>query len=155
MTGSGPQAHEAVSGTVRRISSKTVVLASLGAALLLVLNMTFRLDPRWWFLPASVIFGGALGLVNFRWLAVAVERIYLRKDAGPTASRIAAFIIHFIKLSAIFVVLFAVIKWKFVNVIGLVAGLSLCFFAIIWEGLIMMRRAGMGNQRTRGEGMEE
>lgn len=126
---------------VKRVAKKTALLVIAAVAVSLVLNKTMGLDPRWWFLPASVVFGGALGLLNFRWLSVAVERVYLRKETGPGAAKAAAMIIHVLKLSAIFVILFIVIRWRLINVFGLVAGLSLCFFAILWEGFGMMKRA--------------
>lgn len=44
-----------------------------------------------------------------------------------------------LKLTAIFVILFIVIKWQLLNVFGLVGGLSLCFLAILWQGLTMMK----------------
>jgi len=103
-------------------------------------------DRRWWLIPASILFGAALGLVNFRWLAVAVERIYLKKGATPGLSTIAASVINVLKLAAIFVVLFIVIKWQFLNVFGLVGGLSLCFFAILWEGLTLIKNVSAHDQ---------
>jgi hypothetical protein len=85
-------------------------------------------------------------LVNFHWLAVAVERVYLRKGATPGVSNIAAAIINILKLAAIFVVLFIVIKWRVLNVFGLVGGLSLCFLAILWQGLTLMKNVSPQDQ---------
>ena len=89
--------------------------------------------------PLSVLFGGVLGLLNFRWLAIAVQRVYLRQGATPGTSNLAAVIISILKLSIIFVILFIVIKWQLLHVFGLVAGLSFCFLAIIWEGATALK----------------
>ena len=83
--------------------------------------------------------GGILGLLNFRWLAVSVERVYLRQGATPGLSNLAAVIISLLKLSLIFIILFIVIRYQLLHVFGLVAGLSLCFLAIIWEGATLMK----------------
>ena len=69
-----------------------------------------------------------------------MERIYLRKGATPGLSNLAAVIIGVLKLAVIFVILFIVIKWQLVHIIGLVGGLSLCFLAILWEGAAMMKQ---------------
>lgn len=132
---------ETAGAVVKRVAKKTALLVVAAVAAVLVLNVSWKPDPRWWFIPASVIFGAVLGLLNFRWLSVAVERVYLRKGTGAGAAQVAGIIIHILKLSAIFVILFVVIKWRLVNIFGLVAGLSLCFFAILWEGFGMMKRA--------------
>ncbi|HEY6010672.1 MAG TPA: hypothetical protein VIX18_04300, partial [Nitrospirota bacterium] len=47
---------------------------------------------------------------------------------------VAAAVISLLKLSLIFIILFVVIKWQLLPILGLVAGLSLCFLAILWEG---------------------
>ena len=55
-------------------------------------------------------------------------------------SNLAAVIISILKLSLIFIILFIVIKWQLLHVFGLVAGLSLCFLAILWQGATMMKQ---------------
>ena len=80
------------------------------------------------------------GFLNFRWLAIAVQRVYLRQGATPGISNLAAVIISILKLSIIFIILFVVIKWQLLHVFGLVAGLSLCFLAIIWQGATVLMK---------------
>ncbi len=127
----------AVAAVLSGVARKTAVIVSAAAVAALVLAL-LRGD-RWWFLPASVLFGGLLGVINFRWLAIAVQRVYLRDGATPGTSNLAAAIINILKLSIIFVILFIVIKWQLLHVFGLVAGLTLCFFAIIWQGASAVR----------------
>ncbi len=132
--------REAVAKILREVSVKTasIVLGAVAAAS----AYTLVQHPKqgWWFLPFSILCGGVLGLMNFRWLAVSVEKIYLRKGATPGLSSLAALVISGLKLSAIFVVLFFVIRGQWLHIFGLVGGLSLCFLAIIWEGVTLMKQ---------------
>ncbi len=130
--------QQAVAAILKGVARKTAVIVSVAASAALVFSL-LRDAAHWWFLPVSVLFGGILGLLNFRWLAIAVQRIYLRQGATPGTSNLAAAIINILKLSIIFIILFIVIKWQLVNVFGLVAGLSICFLAIIWEGATIMK----------------
>ncbi len=135
--------QRAVKNIIRGVATKTgfiVIVAALAALVYVFLQNGAR---RWWFLPLSVVSGGALGLLNFRWLASSVEKIYLRKGATPGVSNLAAAIISILKLSVIFIVLFIVIKWQLLHIFGLVAGLSLCFLAILWEGATIMKKTLM------------
>ncbi len=140
--------QQAVDAIIKAVVQKTVLIVSLAAVGALVFGLVQQGTRSFWILPASVMFGGALGLLNFRWLAIAVQRVYLKQGASPAGSNIAAVIISILKLSLIFIILFIVIKWQLLHVIGMVAGLSLCFLAIIWEGITMMQQtlgSGKGN----------
>lgn len=130
---------QAVATIVRGVVKKTALIVSAAAAGSLIFALLRGGDQRWWFLPVSVLAGGILGLLNFRWLALAVERVYLRQGATPGLSNLAAVIISVLKLSLIFIVLFVVIKMQLLHIFGLIAGLSLCFLAIILEGAMIMK----------------
>lgn len=144
--GTASTPKQAVGDIVRGVVKKTLMLSAVAIAGVFIFNAFVPADRSWWLVPASILFGAALGLVNFQWLAVAVERIYLRKGATPGVSNIAAAIINVLKLAAIFIVLFIVIKWRFLNVFGLVGGLSICFFAILWQGLTLMKNVSAPDQ---------
>jgi len=131
---------QAVDKIVRGVVIKTSVVVMIVAVAALAYTLISGRGGRWWFLPASILFGGALGLLNFHWLSVTVERVYLRKGATPVGSNMAAAFINLLKLSLIFIILFIVIKWQLLQVFGLVAGLTLCFVAILWEGLTLMKQ---------------
>jgi hypothetical protein len=137
MTDESDVRKRAVTSVLSGVARKTAIVVTTAAVAALVLSL-IRGD-RWWFLPASVLFGGVLGVLNFRWLAIAVQRVYLRDGASPGTSNLAAAIISILKLSVIFIILFVVIKWQLLHVFGLVAGLTLCFFAIIWQGASAVR----------------
>ena len=132
--------RQAVAGIVKGVAKKTSLIVLVAAVAALAYSLVVQAGERWWFVPLSILFGGVLGLLNFRWLAVAVERIYLRKGATPGVSNLAAAIIGVLKLSIIFIILFIVIKWQLLHVFGLVGGLSLCFLAILWEGATLMKK---------------
>ncbi len=130
--------QQAVAVIIKGVTVKTSLVV-LGAA---VVSSAFNLIQhtlQWWFLPFSIICGGILGLLNFRWLAISVERLYLRKGSTPGVSSIVGLVISGLKLAVIFVVLFIVIRWQLVHIFGLVGGLSLCFLAILWEGVTLMK----------------
>jgi hypothetical protein len=137
-TDSAAMAAQSARAVVQGVTKKTAVLAVIGALGAAGLQSVLWPTLPFWTVPAGVVFGGFLGAVNFRWLALAVERVYLRQGTTSILSSIAAVIINVLKLSAIFVVLFIVIKKEFVNIFGLVGGLSLCFLAILWQGFGVM-----------------
>lgn len=132
-------AQQPVAAVLSGVAKKTVIVASVGVVASLVVSL-LQGGERWWLFPLGVLFGAGLGLLNFRWLAIAVQRVYLRQGATASTSNVAAVIINVLKLTIIFIVLFIVIKWRFLPVFGVVAGLSFCFLAIIWEGATMMKK---------------
>ena len=70
MTGDENRMREqSVDAILKGVAKKTALIVSLAAAAALVYAIVLGSDHRWWFLPASILFGGALGLLNFRWLA--------------------------------------------------------------------------------------
>jgi len=147
MTDETQMRKQAVSTILKGVAKKTALTVSAATVAVLIFTVFQEGGERWWFLPLSVIFGGALGLLNFRWLAMAVQRVYLRQGATAGLSNLAAVVISFLKLSIIFIILFVVIKWQVLHIFGLIAGLSLCFLAIIWEGATLMK----GNLKDIGK----
>ncbi len=130
--------QQAVAAIIKGVTVKTSLVVLGAAAASSAFNL-IQHTLQWWFLPFSIICGGILGLLNFRWLAVSVERLYLRKGSTPGVSSIIGLVISGLKLTVIFVVLFVVIRWQLVHIFGLVGGLSLCFLAILWEGVTLMK----------------
>jgi len=116
------------------VARKTAVLTGIGIAAVVAVQMTAWPGYPLWPVPLGVVFGAVLGLLNFRWLAYAVERVYLRKGTSSILANVAAAAINVLKLSAIFIVLFVVIKNQWVHLVGLVIGLTLSFGAILWQG---------------------
>ena len=140
MTDESQKRRREVAQILKAVARKTALLVLPVAVAAFVYAVVQQRGERWWFIPASILFGGALGFLNFRWLAVAVERVYLRKGATAVVSGTAAAVISIFKLAIIFIILFVVMKWHLVHIFGLVGGLSLCFLAILWEGVTLMKR---------------
>jgi hypothetical protein len=128
------------------VARKAAIITAVGLAGAVALQVTLWPGLPFWTVPAGVVFGSILGAVNFRWLAVAVERVYLRQGTTGAVSNFAAAVITVLKLSTIFIVIFAVVKWNLVNIFGLVAGLTFCFLAILWQGMTVMSGAPEGRK---------
>ena len=134
MPGSGQPIEHSARTVAAGVARKTAVLTGIGIVAVVAMQMTAWPGYPLWPVPVGVVFGAALGLVNFRWLAYTVERVYLRKGTSSNLASIAAAVINVLKLSVIFIVLFVVIKNQWVHLVGLVIGLTLSFGAILWQG---------------------
>ncbi len=133
------------------VAKKTAVLTGIGIIAAVAVQMTAWPGLSPWTVPAGVLVGGSLGVLNFRWLAYAVERVYLREGTSSVLANIAAVVVTFLKLSAIFVVLFVVIKNQWVHLVGLVLGLTFCFGAILWQGFGLMTGLKEDREKTGRE----
>ena len=142
-----PAAAQSARAVVRGVVRKTAVLAAAGALAGAGLQSVLWPGLPFWAVPLGVLFGAALGAANFHWLASAVERVYLRQGTTGTLSTLAAVVVNVLKLSAIFVVLFIVIKKDLLNIFSVVAGLSFCFLAILWQGMTVMTAGPKGAQQ--------
>jgi hypothetical protein len=150
MNGSERTPEHSASAVATGVAKKTAVLAGIGIVAAVAVQMTAWPGYPLWPVPVGVVFGAAIGLVNFRWLAYAVERVYLRQGTTGALANVAAAAINVLKLSAIFIVLFVVIKNQWVHLAGLVIGLTLSFGAIIWQGYGLL--AGLKEQKEQQNG---
>jgi hypothetical protein len=148
MTGSDLTPEHSASDVAAGVAKKTGMLAVAVAVAAAAVQMTAWPGTDVLPVAAGVLFGAALGALNFRWLAYAVERVYLRQGTAGLLANLAAVAINVLKLSAIFIVLFVVIKNRWVHLIGLVIGLSACFTAVLWQGYGLV--AGL-KERPGGE----
>jgi len=138
MNAEGEEGKRQAAAVVAGVLKKTVILTVGGLIAAVALQRILQPGLPFWSVPAGVLFGGTLGVLNFRWLAYSVERVYLHKNSTSILSNVAAAVISVLKLSVIFIVLYVVIHYKVIHLIGLVAGLSLCFLAILWQGFGVM-----------------
>jgi hypothetical protein len=134
MTGNVNTIEHSATAVAMGVAKKTAVLTGIGTIAAVAVQMTAWPELSPWTVPAGVLVGGTLGALNFRWLAYAVERVYLRQGTSSLLANIAAAVVNVLKLSAIFIVLFVVIKNQWVHLAGLVLGLTFCFGAILWQG---------------------
>lgn len=138
MTAKAIMVEHSATAVARGVAKKTAILTGVGTIAAVAVQMTAWPGLSPWTIPAGVLAGGSLGVLNFRWLAYAVERVYLREGTSSVLANIAAVVVTFLKLSAIFIVLFVVIKNQWVHLVGLVLGLTFCFGAILWQGFGLM-----------------
>ena len=138
MTDEATYLRERARAVVKQVARTTGIVIGLAATSAGIYEFFQGAEGRWWFLPAGILLGGVLGVLNFTWLAQTVQRVYAKTGMTPTLANMAGVIITILKLSAIFVVLYVVIKWQVVHIIGLVVGITLCFVAILWEGFRAM-----------------
>jgi len=146
MAESGTSTRQSAAIVVSGVVRKAAVITAVGLAGAVALQLTLWPDLPFWTVPAGIVLGSGIGAVNFRWLAAAVERVYLRQGTTSALSQVAAAVITVLKLSTIFVVIFVVIKGNLVNIYGLVAGLTFCVLAILWQGMTVMSGGPEGPQ---------
>jgi hypothetical protein len=58
---------QAVDAIIKGVAKKTALIVSVASAGAVVFSVIQKTAQPWWFLPVSVLFGGVLGLLNFRW----------------------------------------------------------------------------------------
>jgi hypothetical protein len=145
MTDEAQARHQTATAIIRSLTIKTGLIVGIAASAALVFLLVRNNGEHWWSIPASMLFGGALGMLNFRWLTFTIERMMARKEGSLKPSGPVATVVNGLKLVAIFIVIFVVIRWQLVDIFGLIIGLSLCFLAIIWEGLTLVN--DMHNKR--------
>jgi hypothetical protein len=148
MTGKANTVEYSAMTVAMGVAKKTAILTGIGTIAAIAVQMTAWPELSPWTVPAGVLIGGSLGVLNFRWLAYAVERVYLRQGTTSLLSNIAAAVINVLKLSVIFVVLFVVIKNQWVHLVGLVLGLTFCFGAILWQGFGLMSGLKEGREHA-------
>ncbi len=119
--------------SVDQVERKAALLA------LLMLAGTLPLGS----LPASlgVVIGALLALLNFRWLTRLVRTLV--SSGRRRIPRLLA-LLYLFKYLLSGVVIFLSIKYDAVNVVALLAGVSVIFLAICWEGLRTQRRPKEG-----------
>ena len=153
MTGKVTTAEHSAASVATGVAKKTAVLTGFGVIAAVAVQMTAWPGRSPWTVPAGILVGGSLGALNFRWLAYAVERVYLLQGTQSLFANIAAAVVNVLKLSVIFIVMFVVIKNQWVNLVGLVLGLTFCFAAILWEGFGLM--AGLKDDRDNATAQAE
>ena len=76
----------------------------------------------------GILLGGFISIVNFHWLERDLRSVFQRLSEG---SRSSVFLKYFIRFAATAIVLYFIISAGFVDVIGLLIGLSLVLIYIV------------------------
>ena len=117
--------------------SRVQIRASLLAAAFFAASFLFR-DGT---VTAGVLSGSVLALLNFSWLKGFVSSTLTSGGKRPPAG---AIVLHALKYLFTGVAIFLLFKYAFVNVYAFLAGVSVIFLAICWEGASGHRRLKEG-----------
>jgi hypothetical protein len=109
-----------------------MILLTLGGMLFFGLQVGF-----------SVLLGGALATVNFRWMAAGVDRVLGQANQAGAGGTVFKYIA---RLVLIFVAFFAIIQSSFLSVLGALAGLSVFVLAGMLEAVLLLFRIDTGMQ---------
>lgn len=107
------------------------------AVILLVASFAWR-SPE---VSAGVALGALLVILSFRWLRRLVSSFVAPRRQRPP--RLLA-ILNLTKYLIMGVAIFLAIKYDFANAIALLAGVSVIFLAVCWEGICAHRRTREG-----------
>jgi hypothetical protein len=124
--------------------SRHLTRISRNAGLIMAL-MTVTAAFVWsWEGALSILIGGVLALLNFRWMAGAVDQILSVGNIAGEQIRVGRFLVSYLgRLILILVGLFAIIKLSFLSLLGALMGLSVFVLAGFLEAiLLMLRRQG-------------
>lgn len=88
-------------------------------------------------MAGSVLVGCLLSLLSFVWLKRDISRIF----SGPLGvAKLLIFLKYYARLTLLAVVLFIIVRHRFLNVIGLLAGLSTAVCGIFVAGAAQARK---------------
>jgi len=91
----------------------------------------------------SVLIGGLLAVINFRWMSAGVDGLLKRADSARVGVTVAKYIA---RLVLIFLAFFAIIHSSFLSVLGALAGLSVFVLAGMLEAVLLLMRPETGTQ---------
>lgn len=83
----------------------------------------------------SVLLGGVLGILNFRWMAAGVDQLIYRGSGKGVGVTVAKFLG---RLLLIFLAFFAIIHSSFLSLWGALLGLSVFVLAAMLEAVLLM-----------------
>ncbi len=81
---------------------------------------------------AGIIIGGAIGILNFS-ILIRVTYSILNPDSAKGRGMILSQ--YTVKLFAFLILFFAIIKWKFANILAVIIGFTIILIVITAEGL--------------------
>jgi hypothetical protein len=113
---------------IQKIHRSSLVVLTVLAAISVLID--------WKILPLSILTGGILGLLNIRGLAWSVQGLLGTDRAGAKMLFFSQF-----RLVMLFILLIALVYLKLVNVFGILAGLTVVFGMVLFEGFRYSRSA--------------
>jgi hypothetical protein len=107
------------------------------AGALLAGSLAFRSSA----VTGGVALGATVAMLNFRWLRRFVESLVSSEEHNPEISRIFTYLLKYLFIG---VAIFVGIKYHLVDAYSLLAGVSVIFPAICWEGISAHRKTEEG-----------
>jgi hypothetical protein len=90
-------------------------------------------NPR--LIPASIVIGGILGILNLKGLAWGIESLL-----GTHKANVTLLVLNILRLLILFIVITILVAFRLVNLLGLILGMTVVLFILIKEGLKMARQ---------------
>ncbi len=128
-------------GLAKRIVKQSVVVTVLLVLLSLLVDwkarglMFMRLSGNPDFIPISIVIGALIGLLNLHSLIWSLERLLGAQRASAKLVFVSMF-----RLVVLFGLIIILVAFKLVNLLGLVAGITVVFIILVKEGLKMARQ---------------
>jgi hypothetical protein len=88
-------------------------------------------------LALGVLLGGLISILNFYWMEHSLRRVFEKNTGNVKASVVFK---YFIRLALIAIILYFLISSDFVNIIGLVIGLSVMVITIVATVIITLAK---------------
>lgn len=119
---------------IKGVIRKSVPLLLILCAISLAINWDrvgfAKLFGNTRYIPHSIIIGGLLGLANLRGLVWGIETLL-----GTQRANTRLVYLSLIRLGILFTIIIILTALRLINLIGLVTGLTIVFFVMIFEGL--------------------
>jgi hypothetical protein len=90
-------------------------------------------NPR--LIPASILIGGVLGILNLRGLVWGIESLL-----GAHKANVTLLLLNILRLLILFSIITILVAFRLAHLIGLLVGMTVVFFILIKEGLKMARQ---------------
>jgi hypothetical protein len=107
---------------LKRVAQKSIIIIILVAAVAAFFE--------WKKLPLGILAGGLFGILNLRGLVRSVEG-----SLGTAVSTAKILFLSMTRLLILFSAIFVLIKFKLINVLGLLFGFTVVFVLILIEGM--------------------
>ncbi|MGH9340489.1 MAG: ATP synthase subunit I [Acidobacteriota bacterium] len=99
-----------------------------------------------WAMALSVLIGGVLSVINFRWMSAGVDRLLVQEKSLGTGSVLAKFLG---RLLLIFITFFVIIRTSFLSAMGALVGFSVFVLSGIVEAILTAYSAYRQSVKSR------
>jgi hypothetical protein len=90
-------------------------------------------NPR--LIPASILIGGVLAILNLKGLVWGIESLL-----GAYKANVTLLVLNILRLLILFSIITILVAFRLAHLVGLLVGMTVVFFILIKEGLKMARQ---------------